>query len=105
MKHKINVTEEDIKYGEPGDCSKCAIALAVQTKFPLKNVEVRTVENDNNGFEETKGGMVYIALDDKLCHFEDGLNDKLYTFIDRFDGEYGVDPFEFELEVRWWNIK
>ena len=47
MKHKINVTEEDIKYGAPGDCSKCAIALAVQREFPLKNVEVRTVENND----------------------------------------------------------
>ena len=45
--------------------------------------------------------MIYISLDDKLYHFDDDIvNDKLYTFIDRFDGEYGVDPFEFELEVR-----
>ena len=44
--------------------------------------------------------MIYFALDDKLYHFEDNLNDKLYNFIDRFDGEYGVDPFQFEMEVR-----
>ena len=97
MKHKINVTEEDIKYGAPGDCSKCAIALAVQREFPLKNVEVRTVEN--NDMRLDKDGEVYIALDDKLYHFEDDVNEKLYTFIDRFDQEYGVDPFQFELEV------
>ena len=101
MKHKINVTQKDIENGEPGNCQKCAVALAVQRKFPSKKIEVRAVENDNNGFEETKGGMIYIALDDKLYHFDDDIvNDKLYTFIDRFDGEYGVDPFEFELEVK-----
>ena len=98
MKHKIKVTKEDIKYGEPGDCSKCAIALAVQREFPLKNVEVRTVEN--NDMRLDKDGEVYIALDDKLYPFEDeNLNHKIYTFIDRFDMEYGVDPFEFELDV------
>ena len=100
MKHKINVTEKDIYNGEPGDCQKCAIALALQREFPKKKVEVRAVENDNNGFEETKSGMIYVALDDKLYHFEDDVNEKLYTFIDRFDQEYGVDPFQFELEVR-----
>ena len=90
MKHKINVTKEDIKYGAPGDCSKCAIALAVQREFPLKNVEIKTI-----------GEKVYIDLDDKLYSFYDyNLNHKIYTFIDRFDMEYGVDPFEFELEVR-----
>jgi len=100
MKHIIKVTKKDIQNGEPGDCQKCAIALALKREFPDKKVEVRAVENDNNGFEETKSGTIIFDLDHKLYHFEDGLNDKLYTFIDRFDGEYGVDPFQFEMEVR-----
>ena len=96
MKHKIYVTQKDIKNGEPSDCQRCAIALAVQREFPSKKVEVRTIDKD--GIEN---GDVYIALDDKLYPFEDeNLNHKIYTFIDRFDMEYGVDPFEFELEVR-----
>ena len=99
MKHKIKVTETDIKNGEPSDCQRCAIALAVKREFPSKEVEVRTVENDD--MRLGKDGDVYIALDDKLYLFEDeNLNHKIYTFIDRFDMDYGVDPFEFELEVR-----
>jgi hypothetical protein len=30
MKHKISVTEEDIKKGTPNDCKSCAISQALK---------------------------------------------------------------------------
>ena len=98
-KYKINVTVEDIQNGEPGNCKKCAVALAVKRVFPNKEVEIKTHEKGDIDIWSDEGD-VYIALDDKLYEFDFDLNKKLYTFIDRFDSEYGVNPFEFDLETR-----
>ncbi len=41
MKHTIKVIDKDIKKGEPGSCSRCAIAQALQRYFKTKNTTIR----------------------------------------------------------------
>ena len=46
MKYKINVNEEDINNGIPGDCRGCAISQALRRKF---KTDKTTVDIDVNG--------------------------------------------------------
>jgi hypothetical protein len=76
---KIEVTEANIKNGEPRDCTRCAIALAVKRANHWKYaVEV-------NGDQVVIGGRVW------------RLPEKAIEFIDRFDRGMDVSPNSFNL--------
>ena len=88
----------NLRHGPTGSYFKMMPNGDIQIHSPTNNVNIIAAKNVEI---KTIGEKVYIDLDDKLYSFYDyNLNHKIYTFIDRFDMEYGVDPFEFELEVR-----
>tara|TARA_R100000231_G_scaffold118594_1_gene88698 strand:+ start:255 stop:545 length:291 start_codon:yes stop_codon:yes gene_type:complete len=91
MKHTIKVIEEDIINGEPGTCSRCAIALALKRHFKTNNTMVRI--ND-------KSGVVDIDVDKKNFRVNDMHVGYVGDFIFDFDdveGSSQVKPIEFEI--------
>jgi hypothetical protein len=79
----IEVTEEDIKKGEPDNCVSCAIALAVRKMFPTCRVDV----DEQIRLRENKQNPEWDA------HYELPLEAK--EFIMRFDARCEVKPFSF----------
>jgi hypothetical protein len=75
---KVRVTAEDIAAGVPCDNERCPIALALlrQTGRPWK-VDASEAENGDGG---------RFVLPDEAA-----------VFVQDFDNEYGVEPFEFEV--------
>ena len=96
MKHKINVTEEDIKKGTPNDCKSCAISQALKRKFKTDSL---TVDLDVNG-------DVCIWVKDKEYEVSDMHESDVADFIFDFDMEAQVDgwskvkPITFEMIER-----
>ena len=91
MKHKIKVTDEDIKKGEPGSCSRCAIAQALQRYFKTNDTMVRI--NDQNG-------KIDIDVDEKNFRINDMhigyVGEFIYDF-DQVEGWSQAKPIEFEI--------
>ena len=99
MKHKINVTEEDIKNGEPGNCKSCAISQALKRKFKTDSL---TVDLDVNG-------DVCIWVKNKEYEVSDMHESDVADFIfdfdqggtfDEVDGWSKVKPITFEMIER-----
>ena len=84
---KIRVTTEDIAKGVKGDQWQCAIALAVKRVADASYIEVLNhnvwLQNrDPNGYaRNVRYPLPEVAV----------------KFIERFDAELVVEPFEFEL--------
>ena len=97
MKHKINVSAEDIKKGIPGDCDACAISQALKRQFQTEEVSTKV-----------DGGDVILEIKNKkfeVNHMQEG---DVLDFIDMFDNyrDYlvlgGIDlvdpkPITFEI--------
>ena len=94
MKHKINVTEEDIKNGIPSESKSCAISQALRRKFNTD--ETYTIIDDTTG-------DVSIEVDDieyQVNHMhESDVADFIYDF-DQVDGWSKVKPITFEMIER-----
>ena len=94
MKHKINVTEEDIKNGEPQDCKSCAISQALKRYFMTE--ETYTMIDDGTG-------DVSLEVNDikyQVNHMhESDVADFIYDF-DQVDGWSKVKPITFEMIER-----
>tara|TARA_R100000900_G_scaffold83384_1_gene65696 strand:- start:978 stop:1265 length:288 start_codon:yes stop_codon:yes gene_type:complete len=93
MKHKINVTEEDIKKGTPNDCKSCAISQALKRKFKTDSL---TVDLDVNG-------DVCIWVKNKEYEISDMHESDVADFIfdfDQVDGWSKVKPITFEMIER-----
>ena len=94
MKHKINVTEEDIKNGIPSESKSCAISQALRRKFNTD--ETYTIIDDTTG-------DVSIEVDDiefQVNHMhESDVADFIYDF-DQRDGWSKVKPITFEIIER-----
>jgi len=86
---KINVTEEDIKNGQPENIQCCAIALALCRTFKTDDVEVK--KNDLTD-------EIILKVDDVQYdqHYFSKL-DHITTFIEKFDIGEDVEPFTFEI--------
>ena len=94
MKHKINVTEEDIKNGEPQNCKSCAISQALKRYFMTE--ETYTMIDDGTGdvsleVNDTKYQVNHMHESDVL--------DFIYDF-DQEDGWSKVKPITFEMIER-----
>ena len=76
---EVKVTETHIRNGVKGDAGCCAIALALQEKFPGKSIEV--------------DGESACVGDDRFC-----LPAEAEAFIINFDAGTPVDPIEFKME-------
>tara|TARA_R100000479_G_scaffold160332_1_gene97721 strand:- start:297 stop:587 length:291 start_codon:yes stop_codon:yes gene_type:complete len=94
MKHKINVTEEDIKNGEPQNCKSCAISQALKRYFMTE--ETYTMIDDGTG-------DVSLEVNDikyQVNHMhESDVADFIYDF-DQEDGWSKVKPITFEMIER-----
>ena len=94
MKHKINVTEEDIKNGEPQNCKSCAISQALKRYFMTE--ETYTMIDDGTG-------DVSLEVNDikyQVNHMhESDVADFIYDF-DHVDGWSKVKPINFEMIER-----
>ena len=89
MKHTISVTEEDIKKGEPGNCSRCAISQALIRKFKIDEVST-----------EVDGGDVILSVKEKKYQVNHMHESDVLDFIFDFDQEDGwseVKPIKFEI--------
>ena len=94
MKYKINVTEEDIKNGEPQNCKSCAISQALKRYFMTE--ETYTMIDDGTG-------DVSLEVNDikyQVNHMhESDVADFIYDF-DQEDGWSKVKPITFEMIER-----
>lgn len=82
MLKTINVTQEDINNGKPGEPSYCPIALAAQRVIP-ERVRVRTRIMNIGKYGETVVSLPIVAVE----------------FVEDFDAHCKVQPFSFEITV------
>jgi len=91
MKHTIKVIEEDIKKGEPGSCSRCAIAQALKRHFKTNDTMVRVNE---------EACRIDIDVDEKNFKVNDMhlpfVGEFIYDF-DQVEGWSQAKPIEFEI--------
>jgi len=99
MKHKINVTEEDIKNGIPSNCNACAISQALRREFNTD--ETYTMIDDETG-------NVSIEIDDRKFQVNHMQENDVLDFIDTFDNYQDylslgdtefVDPKPINFEI------
>tara|TARA_R100001443_G_scaffold95535_1_gene102064 strand:+ start:448 stop:753 length:306 start_codon:yes stop_codon:yes gene_type:complete len=97
---KINVTEEDIKNGEPGNCNACAISQALKRIFKVGEAYTE-IEDETSSVLLTVNGKKY-KVDEKTCMST--TDDDVKYFISDFDAlidPYSYpdpDPIEFHIE-------
>tara|TARA_R100000655_G_scaffold99982_2_gene144215 strand:- start:554 stop:871 length:318 start_codon:yes stop_codon:yes gene_type:complete len=103
MKHKINVTEEDIKDGKPGQCDTCAISQALKRTFKV-----------DEAYTEVDGGDIILTVNEKKYEVdyknESDVLDFIFDFdqydhlsvdeVIRVDGWSKVKPITFEIIER-----
>ncbi len=83
MRHKINVTKEDIKNGKPAHAEACPISQSLKRILKAKNVFTEI------GFEG-----LWIDVDNVIYGVSDKDTDYVETFIENFDNhlEYKFKP-------------
>jgi len=86
---KIQVTNEDIKNGEPGNCKSCAISQALKRYF--KTEETYTEIDDDTGNVLLTVNHKKYQVDDKTCM--SSTNDDVKYFISDFDAL--IDPYSY----------
>ena len=97
---KIQVTNEDIKKGEPGNCDNCAISQALKRYF--KTEETYTEIDDDTGNVLLTVNDKKYQVDEKTCMST--TDDDVKYFISDFDAlidPYSYpdpDPIEFYIE-------
>lgn len=79
----VEVTEEDIANGQPFNCGKCPVALALSRAVPGCKPFV---------------GFAYFRLDAGHGRLS-RLPERVIRFIGRFDGRDLARPFSFDLEI------
>ena len=102
MKHKINVTKEDMKNGEPQNCKSCAISQALKRYF--KTEETYTEIDDDTGNVLLTVNDKKYQVDEKTCMST--TDDDVKYFISDYDmlganpewDEPYPDPIEFYIE-------
>lgn len=82
----INVTQEDIYFGQRKECYKCPVALAINRSLPEMTAKVGHFDI-----------CLYDATRKPLRTVETPLS--VWVFITKFDLGRRVEPFSFELEV------
>ena len=92
----IEITESDILNGEPHDCDKCAIALALRREYKTDRVDVG-IDNSIN--------IPYLHVNNKELNIDYKMEKIVYDFINDFDYREennlpDVEPFTLEV-VEW----
>ena len=96
----IEITQSDILNGEPHDCDKCAIALALRREYKTDRVDVG-IDNSNS--------TPYLSVDSKELNIDYKMEKIVHDFIVEFDYREennlpDVEPFTLEV-VEWYKIK
>ena len=84
---KINVTEEDIKNGEPGNCNTCAISQALKRIFKVDEAYTE-IEDETSSVLLTVNDKKY-QVDEKTCMST--TDDDVKYFISDYD-MLGANP-------------
>ena len=92
----IEITESDILNGEPHDCDKCAIALALRREYKTDKIDVG-IDNSIS--------IPYLYVNNKELNIDSTMEKIVYNFIDNFDYREennlpDVEPFTLEV-VEW----
>lgn len=86
---KIEVTQEDIDQGMVRSCRECPVARAIKKKVGMKTC-----------LGVTPSWVSFYDIYDKTDKtFLVQLPEKATEFINKFDGNEIVEPFEFELNI------
>ncbi|QGJ92042.1 hypothetical protein SEA_KEELAN_78 [Gordonia phage Keelan] len=83
---KVEVTQEDIDLGKPGDPKSCPISRAIQRKRGV----VRAT---------TMPGEAYVTRPDRWTYYK--MPRKAMQFVLDFDQLKSVEPFTFETKPRY----
>ena len=95
----IEITESDILNGEPHDCDKCAIALALRREYKTDKIDVG-IDNSIS--------IPYLYVNNKELNIDSTMEKIVYNFIDNFDyrEENNLPEVEpFTLEVVEWKLE
>ena len=89
----IEITESDILNGEPHDCDKCAIALALRREYKTDKIDVG-IDNSIS--------IPYLYVNNKELNIDSAMEKIVYNFIDNFDYREennlpDVEPFTLEV--------
>ena len=92
----IEITQSDILNGEPHDCDKCAIALALRREYKTDKVDVG-IDNSIS--------KPYLYVNSKELNINSTMEGAVLDFINDFDYREennlpGVEPFTLEV-VEW----
>ena len=107
---KIQVREEHIKNGQPENCERCAVALAVKDSLKADSVSVTTDCDDNieisAWFDKLKTPQDISIMDSdqiQVNHFVEDFDSHyeydylLFKSINIGHDKNGLEPFEFEV--------
>ena len=89
----IEITQSDILNGEPHDCDKCAIALALRREYKTDKIDVG-IDNSIS--------IPYLYVNNKELNIDSTMEKIVYDFIDNFDYREennlpDVEPFTLEV--------
>jgi len=89
----IEITQSDILNGEPHDCDKCAIALALRREYKTDKVDVG-IDNSIS--------KPYLYVNSKELNINSTMEGAVLDFINDFDYREennlpGVEPFTLEV--------
>ena len=92
----IEITQSDILNGEPHDCDKCAIALALRREYKTDRVDVG-IDNSIS--------KPYLYVNSKELNIDSTMEGAVLDFINDFDYREennlpDVEPFTLEV-VEW----
>ncbi len=92
----IEITQSDILNGEPHDCDKCAIALALRREYKTDRVDVG-IDNSIS--------KPYLYVNSKELNINSTMEGAVLDFINDFDYREennlpDVEPFTLEV-VEW----
>ena len=96
----IEITQSDILNGEPHDCDKCAIALALRREYKTDRVDVG-IDNSIS--------KPYLYVNSKELNIDSTMEGAVLDFINDFDYREennlpDVEPFTLEV-VEWYKVK
>ena len=89
----IDITQSDILNGEPHDCDKCAIALALRREYKTDKIDVG-IDNSIS--------IPYLYVNNKELNIDSAMEKIVYNFIDNFDYREennlpDVEPFTLDV--------
>ena len=87
----IDITQSDILNGEPHDCDKCAIALALRREYKTDRVDVG-IDNSNS--------TPYLSVDSKELNIDYKMEKIVHDFIELFDEPFVDDENLYKETVK-----